>query len=76
MGKLANDPAGHLQQGSIPEVLHNLDVGGEGDVDEVRLQGNDLQKGPEVVVDAVCTNQVLEFVEDLVHPAQEDLTVV
>jgi hypothetical protein len=76
VGEFANDPAGHGEQGGVPEVLEDVEVGVEGEVQEIRLKVCDLEEGPEEVVETVRTDQVLELIEDLVHPPEEDLAVI
>lgn len=57
-------------------MLHDLQVGVERHLYEVGLEGDYFQQRPEEVVDAAVADQMLEFIEDFVHPPQEDLSVV
>lgn len=76
MGELADDPAGNFEQGAIPKVLHDLDVGRQSHIDEIRLQGDYFKQGTQKIVDTAITDDVFELVEDLIHPPKENFSII
>ena len=57
-------------------MLDDIEVGVEGHFKEIGLEFNNLEEGPEEVVDASVTDEVLELIKNLVHPPQKYLPVV
>lgn len=69
MSELAYDPAGDFQQCGVSEMLHDVDIGGQGHIDEIRLQFYDLEQCSKEVVNTAVANEIFEFIEDFVHSA-------
>lgn len=76
MGKFTNDPARYLQQHAISEMFHDFQVGGQGNIDEVRLQRYYFEESSQKVIDAAITDQELKLIKYLVHSSEEYLSII